>query len=462
MLFFVGCSINNPLRSARKFNRQKNYVAAIEHYDNFLGKSNNLELKTVAEIERAECYYYLGLRAVEKENWLLGSKLLFLSNSEEADEELDLCYQQLALAAYDEGDSVLAISYFQKIKDYLGDSELREDALVNIISYYHEVNDDSTAFENYLLLVDEYENNNQIPELSNDLNVYIVDKAEKLFTEADSSNFSVNYEELLALMSLPIPGKGDISNIIGDYHKQRGDYLFANNNFIEAFSDYHDAEQYNEQLKEYHNTRKEDYIKSILDRATNLEMNGDFEYALAALDEALAVFPDNSQVKTKKLDLNRKVYNAELAENAFVKAEEYNSNGNYAQALEYYRQSNSYLHRSEVKDKIELMENLIKAEENPKAFALEIITSYKNGLLNKGVNETFSSAINEFGSELTDKSDWKVLFYSGEYKFEVRNDILTPGDSFYFAWMVDLSKRAIVPLNKLSENLMEGTTPYEE
>ena len=58
------------------------------------------------------------------------------------------------------------------------------------------------------------------------------------------------------------------------------------------------------------------------------------------------------------------------------------------------------------------------------------------------------------GDDLVRISGWKVLYSFGQYKYEVRYDIISPDERLYYAWRVDLSNQAISALNKLSEKTM--------
>lgn len=410
---------------------------------------------TVAEIERAECYYFLGLRALEKENWLLASKLLFLSNSEEADSELDLCYYQLAEMAFDENDSLKAISFYSKIKDYLPDSEYRERVLINMIDYYHYRGEDSLAFENYMIFENHFPESDKLSELSNQINDYVLSEAEELYLESDLSNYENDLNLLKQYLELPLPGKAFISNLVGEFYKKIGDQSYLLNQYGVAFNYYQVAINYKPSLQDNYSSQKKRFIDNILEQGELLEQAGKYDDAISQYNKGLEVFPENSDFIKARQNIYSVIYQADLAQKAFEKAENLNEEEKFSKALQFYKQSYSYLKTKEVSDKISLMENLIQAEKNPKGFALDIILDYKNGKLEKKINDLFVTTRADYGDNLVTKSDWKILYYSGKYKYEVRNDILSPVDNYYFAWMVDLTKRAIVPLNKLSESFLD-------
>ena len=59
-----------------------------------------------------------------------------------------------------------------------------------------------------------------------------------------------------------------------------------------------------------------------------------------------------------------------------------------------------------------------------------------------------------YGKDMVEISGWRVMYSSGEYKYELRYDILTPKENYYYVWLVDLREKNISPLNKASEKLM--------
>ena len=52
-------------------------------------------------------------------------------------------------------------------------------------------------------------------------------------------------------------------------------------------------------------------------------------------------------------------------------------------------------------------------------------------------------------------SGWKFLLSTSQYKYEVRYDLMSPRETFFYVWQVNLKDRSIIPLNKISEDLMK-------
>jgi hypothetical protein len=47
-----------------------------------------------------------------------------------------------------------------------------------------------------------------------------------------------------------------------------------------------------------------------------------------------------------------------------------------------------------------------------------------------------------------------VTFAIGQYKYEVRYDILSPEENYYLAWNVNIRTKKVTPSNKISEKIM--------
>ncbi|MDP8210635.1 MAG: hypothetical protein P9M05_07465 [Candidatus Stygibacter australis] len=89
LLLLAGCASNDKFKDARRYSSEGNYVPAIMLYDKYIQKNHHSAEQTIAELERSNCYYELGMQAYSKKNWVLADRLLFLANSDKADELAD-------------------------------------------------------------------------------------------------------------------------------------------------------------------------------------------------------------------------------------------------------------------------------------------------------------------------------------------------------------------------------------
>jgi len=98
---------------------------------------------------------------------------------------------------------------------------------------------------------------------------------------------------------------------------------------------------------------------------------------------------------------------------------------------------------------------LIEANKNPSAFARRIITEYKGGLLTKRIQNQKQELLKRYKENEIQDSGWILMLSTGQYKYEARYDLLTPNETYLYVWQINLRDRSIIPLNKLSEALMQ-------
>ena len=127
----------------------------------------------------------------------------------------------------------------------------------------------------------------------------------------------------------------------------------------------------------------------------------------------------------------------------------------YSDALKLYQAASLLDDKAEYRQKIGQMQNLIEATRNPAAFAQKIISEYRGGILSRRISEVRSELLTRYKSTELRDSGWKMLLSTGQYKYEARYDLMSPQETFFYIWQVNLRDRSIVPLNKLSEKLMQ-------
>lgn len=101
------------------------------------------------------------------------------------------------------------------------------------------------------------------------------------------------------------------------------------------------------------------------------------------------------------------------------------------------------------------MQNLIAAQDNPTRFAQRIVEEYRGGILVMRIQRHKQELLRAYNAtEIRDRG-WSVRILSGQFKYEVRYDLMTPNISYYYVWQVNLRDKTIKPLNTLTEKLME-------
>ncbi len=448
------CWVNSKFNIAHQLYMKSNYVMAIKHFDNFLETSTNGALSTQAELERSDCYYQLGVKAFEKENWLLASRLFFLSNSKIADFKLDDCYFHLAQQKLLQNALIATLEYYEKITSHLKDSDHIPEILFNRIQIYIEMENKLSAFNDYHFLWENHPNNSftiEIQPFIDDLMPTFINDA---LSFRDSLEYNISIDMLTKLSQYPSTSKNDILIHISNLYLLKAEEALSIKNYeqVKQFLDL--AVSFDDVKKDIVNKKYDDICSQIIKEGDEFVSAFQFDEAIKIYQNCFILIP-NYPLCTKLIsDINdkKKRYNSALEfENQAVIFEE---SKDYASAYSHYNKSYKLFKTNRVREKIYIMGNLLQAEKDPKAFAEKIIKDYKKGIIPTGVSAIESSLIAQY-SDQVDASGWKVYYAIGEFKYEVRFDLLSPAENYYYAWRVNLKTREITSLNKISEDLMK-------
>ncbi|MCK5051747.1 MAG: hypothetical protein KAS53_08495 [Candidatus Cloacimonetes bacterium] len=448
------CLVNSKFNIAHQLYMKSNYVMAIKHFDNFLETSNNGALSTQAELERSDCYYQLGSKAYLKENWLLASRLFFLSNSKIADLKLDDCYFQLAQQKLLQNAPITTLEYYEKITSHLKDSEHIPEILFNRIQIYIKMGNKLSAFNDYHFLWENHPNNSFTIEIQ----PFIDDLMPTFINEAlifrDSLEYNVSIDMLSKLSQYPSAFQNDIFIHISDLYLLKAEEVLSIKEYGQV-KKYLDLVVDNDELKkDLVNKKSDDICSQIILEGDTFVSTFQFDEAIEIYNNCFILIPNYpictniiSDTKDKKKRYNSAL---ELENQASI----YEKNKEYVSAYSHYNKSYKLFKTNRVKEKIYIMGNLLQAEKDPKAFAEKIIKDYRKGIIPAGVSAIESSLIAQYGDQV-DTSGWKVYYAIGEFKYEVRFDLLSPAENYYYAWRVNLKTRKITSLNKISEDMMK-------
>jgi TolA-binding protein len=446
--------MNKKYTTAYNLYMKSNYVVAIKFYDDYIKNSPNGALATKAELERSDCYYQLGYQAFHKENWLLASRLFYLANSVIADSKLDNCYYKLAEESLNINDINTALDYYDSITTYLTDSELIPEVLFNKIKIYIDSDKKLEAFNDYHLLWSNYPDNKftiSIQPLIDNLIPYYMNQAVEFRKTADYDN-ALNI--LFKLNQYPTQFKDEILIGISDLYLLKAEDAITEHKYTQAKKYYSEVIVYDPQKETIVNKRMDEICNEFIQEGSRLVENYKFDEAFAIYETCYELLPEY-QKSTDAIEEAKKLKESyTLAFQYKNKAESYENDKEYVKALEFYRISYSSMQMKEVQNKIYMMSNTIKAQKDPKGFALEIIQSFKKGIIVQGVNGLQSDLKDKYGENVK-SSGWKVSYALGEFKYEVRFDILASEENYYFVWRINLQTREIVPLNKISEELLK-------
>ncbi len=455
VIYIAGCSVNKKYSNAYSFYMRSNYVAAIILYDDFIEKYPVDALATKADLERSDCYYQLGYQAYLKNNWILASRLYYLSNSDIADKMLDNCYFELTKISLANNDTVKTLKYYDHITSYLKDSELIQEVLFNRIKINIDLGNKFTAFDDYHFLWSNYPQNEFTKKVQPSIDELIPFYINEAIVYKDSAKYNESLELLFKLSQYPTKFQESIQKDISNLY-----LLLAEEAIVEK--DYQQAKNYFTKVIEYDlekisfvDQEMDDICMSIIQKGNNLIHEYKFNEAIKVFETCFLLIPEY-QTSIRSIE------NAEGLKIKHQKAIDLKNNGlnfekekEYKKALYAYKQSYSNLKTPEVREKISLMNNMIAAKKDPKAFAKSIIFNYKKGMIPDKVSAIEIEMEIKYGENIK-ASGWRVLYAVGEYKYEVRYDILTPKENYYFAWRVNLKNKEITPSNKVSEEILKN------
>lgn len=456
LLFAVSASslVNSKFNIPHKLYMKSNYVMAIKHFDTFLKTSENGALATQAELERSDCYYQLGIIAFDKENWLLASRLFFLANSDIADTKLDDCYYQLAQVQLKENSPLKALEYYENLTLYLKNSEHIPEVLFNRIAIYIEIGNDLAAFNDYHFLWENHPDNSYRVEIQ----PLIDEMMPSFITEAlvfrDSLEYDLAIDMLSKISQYPSSYKQEIFVHISDTYSLKAEAALLKEDY-DLVKTFFDKAVENDPLKEnVVSNRILEICNDIFDKGDKLISSYKFDEATTLFEKCFILKPGYQECIDLIDQTLVKKENYLSALEYEKTAQEQEKNKEYTSAYNNYKRSYDLFKTNRVKKNIFIVANLIQAERDPKLFAEQIIKKYKKGIILNNVEALKSAMIAKFGDQV-EASGWKVYYAIGEYKYEVRYDLLSPEENYYYAWRVNLRIQEITSLNKISEDMMK-------
>ncbi len=453
ILLISGCFLNKKYYLAHSFYKKRNYPVAIENYDIFLKKSPQSALATKAEMERSDCYYKLGLKAFSKKYWLLAKKFFYLANSYQADESMDNCCFEMAKIAFENNDIDSTLITYDYIITHLQTSELIPEILYKRININYKLNNKNQIFTDYKLLWDNYPQNEFSIKSQSVIDNLMPEYINNSLTFKDSAKYEIAIDLLFGMIDYPTSFQDRINVEISEIYLLMANEAFEQKRFYETREYFQKTISYNPEKETFVQDQLINICDSFINTGNNLIKENKIDEAITFYEKAfifIPEYPSANDAITNALDLKIKQQKSlELKDIAL----NYENEEDYKQALKYFKQSYSQYQIPEVKSKIFLMGNLIEAEKDPKAFAKSIILNYKNGIIPQKVNALTNDLILLFGDEV-ETSGWNAMYSVGKYKYEVRFDILTSKENYYFIWRVNLEDRSFVALNKISEELL--------
>jgi len=455
LVFASACEINK-YNSAEDHYNNRRYAAAIQELDNYIKTGQNGALITRGEILRGQCYYELGLLALQRESYDLAIKFLKLSNSQEADQALGRIYRDMADKALAQGNKRLSLDFVNAILREIPGSELSAEMLNRRIGFRLDTFiDHEGAWQDYMDLFDNYPNNAfEVAARKQILRIIPakVDQARQLY---NTGYYSEGLRILFELGKYPVVESSANNQMIAEAYIGQAESYLKGQNYLEADRFFRIAVQYDPGKKAQVDRRLEQVASLFINRGNELVAQRDFENALIHYQKTYDIIPDYALANQAIARMNTIRENVARAREIQAQAEKAELSGKYSEALNLYRQANNLDSQQEFSAKISQMQNLIAAQADPAAFARRVINEYRGGILNIRIQRQKQELLRAYNPNEIRDSGWKFMISSSQFKYEARYDLVTPTISYYYVWQVNLRDCSITPLNKLSEKLME-------
>jgi len=452
ILLTTGCT-SNYFVTGESLQQRGNYVGAIENYDQFIARSDDGAMVTRALNNRSEAYYQLGLQAVERENYSLAIRFFYLANNEAADIKLIDSYLNIIDNSLREEkiDETLELCDFV-INTYRHIPSIFEVIYQRLLIFHEYKEDHQAVLTNYKLLIEYDEDQDYLIHART-----ILDRYMPLYIE-DTRNYNDEkaLETLLSLLDHTLSYEDIIRKAIGSLYFRIADEHRNNARFQEAENHYNLAVAYDPVLQNQITERLNQTVNQMVAHGNHLVRERRIDEAIEIYNQTFAIIPGNQAALTAINNANALRQNIEEAERLFDQALEKERQERYNEALRLYQQSYNRDRVQRTSDKIFLMNNLIEIERNPEEFARKIITEYKNGLIVRNLNEITRRLRTEHNLEEVRISGWRINLSTGTHRYEIRYDITSRTDNYYFIWQVNLLNRQLTPLNRISSEIMEG------
>jgi len=455
LLSLGACEINR-LKNAEELYEKKRFAATIQEVDEYLPISRNGALATRAELLRSSSYYELGVLAQKRDNIDVAIRFYKLSNSERADANLADIYRMLADRAKESAKHPEHLFYINAILREIPKSPYIPEMLARRISTLYEIYAErDLAWQDYMLLFDTYSNNSFELQARAQVKRFIrykVDYAQELSSQ---EYYSDALAILFELTRYPVLDQDELNRLIADNYQAQAEMYIIAQDYIEADRHFRIALQYYPAKKVEIDQRLNSIASRFIDKGNSLLDARDFENALLHFQKTFDIIPDYEPALEAIDRLFTLRINIQKAAQLFLDGEKLEVAGKFADAQKLYNAAFQLDDKADYRSKALQMQNLMEAQKNPSAFAQRIIMEHRGGLIQRRISEIKNELSTKYKAEEIRDSGWKIMLSTGQNKYETRYDILTPQETFFFIWQVNLRDRAVIPLNKLSESLLK-------
>ena len=450
-----GCEMNR-LKSAQKLYDAGLYAGSIQELDDLVRIGKNGAIVTRAELLRGNCYLELGKTALERNSRPLGIRFLKLANNELADDELAKLYFGMAEEAFQAGNLPLAKTYLDDIIREVSASPLIPQVMLRRINIYmEEYQDRNSTWQDYKYLYDNFPNNPYEIQARRFVMQFIDTKTDYAQHLLGQGYYDAALRELFELSRYPVVKSDTINRMISDVYQAQAEDYIDDQDYLEADRLFRIALQYDPSKRAEVDARLEGITSLYVRKGNSLLEYRDFEAALLHYNKTFEIIPGYPPALEAIARLERIKANIQQAQELFAQGDMQEDLQKHAEALKYYNQAIALDPKEEYKAQAAIMRNMVEAESNPTAFARRIINEYRGGLLLRRIEAKRSEILRGLEPKDIRDSGWKILLSTGQYKYEARYDLMTPTQTFLYIWQINLRDRSMVPLNKLSEALMQ-------
>jgi len=360
------------------------------------------------------------------------------------------------MEAEKEGNRIVSKSYLDAIIREVPESPLIPEVLYRRIGYFLDVKaDNESAWNDYMRLFDNYPNSPYEILARNYVMRFMPGKLKYAEVLTEQGYYADALKELFEISKYPVVDMNQVNKLISDVYEKQAEELLSEQDYIEADRLFRIAMQYYPQKKESIIHRLESITNLFIQKGNSLLEAGDFQGALVHYRKTFEIIPDYPPALEAIDRLFTIQENIRKAADLYKQGEQLEATGKLNEALQAYNSAYALDPKPEYKQKANLVQNMIEANKNPAAFARKIITEYKGGLLTNRIQNQKKELLKRYKEYEIQDSGWKLMLSTGQYKYEARYDLLTPNETYLYVWQINLRDRSIIPLNKLSEALMQ-------
>ncbi len=452
-VFLSACS-HAAFNNAHSMYKNQKFASAIEQYDKFIGHSDNGAKIIEAELERSDCFHQLGLLSIEKENWPLAIRFLYLSNSDVSDEILDDCYYELIKNARKKNDLATVLKHYDYIINNLKTSSLIPQILFDRIKIHYTIKQKNEhAWEDYIRLYKMFPDSEYLPQAQYHIDKFIDQYIDDAILMKDYFSPPDAIGRLSELNKYPSKANARISKEIAAIYFELAEKLINARKYEKAEVNYKKALIHNPLLADSINKRLTGICTAFINKGDDELRARKITTALNWYKQCYTVIKDYAPASTAIEKANQLENEIKLSQEKITTAQKYEKNSEFAKALTLYKESYAHNPTPRVKNKIFIVKNMLGIEKDPVAFAKQVVKNYQNGHLQKTIDAFIAKEVAIYGAEDVESGGWKVLFTIGKNKYEVRYDIKTPDKMWFFVWQVDLRLQKVTPLNKNTEKI---------